>query len=462
MTQAKLRLHVSGETAGRIMDGAGAAKSEQVHAVHFDTPDHALSAMKASLRIRHLPDRQVQTIRTPQGERDKLVEGDVPVVEASGPLGDISAPDLIPVFTTRYTRRSWSVEEAGRTVDVAVDEGEVTAGDRHVPIRDLVLTGDPSALVAVARRLAGHAQIAPLSKAERGYRLVGLAPLRLKATEVPLEATMTAATAFRQIAWSCLNQFRQNEDLLATTRMAEPLHQARVALRRLRSAFSIFRPMLGDSGADLREGLRELASELGQGRDLDVLLLRAPQGPLGTRIRHAREAAHDAVAEVLASDRTRVLVLDLAAWLHAGDWLRDEARATLREEPVTIFAQDALFRYRRKVKKGGKGLATLPDEVRHDLRKDAKKLRYAAEFFTPLFAAEAAKRHRTFLGALETLQDHLGDLNDLATAPELLHRLGIRDEPGAADLLAKGRRKRLLREAEDAYDELIDAKPFWA
>ncbi|WP_435168608.1 CHAD domain-containing protein [Falsirhodobacter sp. 1013] len=461
MTQAKLRLHVSGEMAAQIMDGAGAAKSEQVHTVHFDTPDHALSAMKAFLRIRHLADRQVQTIRTPQGERDKLVEGDVPVVEASGPLGDILAHDLIPVFTTRHTRRHWSVEEAGQTVDVALDEGEIAAADRHVPIRDLVLTGAPSALVAVARRLAGNAQIAPLSKVERGYRLVGPAPLRLKATEVPLEATMTAAAAFQQITWSCLNQFRQNEDLLAT-RMAEPLHQARVALRRLRSAFSIFRPMLGDSGADLREGLRDLASELGQARDLDVLLLRAPQGPLGTRIRHAREAAHDAVAEVLVSDKTRGLLLDLAAWLHDGDWLRDEVRKTLREEPVTVFAQDALSRYRRKVKKGGKGLSTLEDEVRHDLRKDAKKLRYAAEFFSPLFAAEAPKRHRTFLGALETLQDHLGDLNDLATAPELLHRLGIRDEPGAADLLAKGRRKRLLREAEDAYDQLIDAKPFWA
>src|SRR3546814_15334806 len=74
------------------------------------------------------------------------------------------------------------------------------------------------------------------------------------------------------------------------------------------SAFSIFRPMLGgDVKVRLGEDLRWLASELGDARNLDVLLERARPGALHDRIEVARQAAYDRVEGVLARSEERAV-----------------------------------------------------------------------------------------------------------------------------------------------------------
>ncbi len=114
------------------------------------------------------------------------------------------------------------------------------------------------------------------------------------------------------------------------------------------------------------------------------------------------------------------------------------------------------------MRKDGRDLVEADDEARHQVRKDAKKLRYAAEFFAALFDRKRdRRRYKRFVAALEGLQDHLGALNDLATAPDVLARLGVSDNPGAAVLLAPGNKKVLLEDAEESRDGLIDAKRFW-
>ncbi len=106
---------------------------------------------------------------------------------------------------------------------------------------------------------------------------------------------MTAAKAFQHIVQTCVRQFRLNENLLSDGRQPEALHQVRIALRRLRSAFSIFRAMLDqDVSPGLRDELRWLASELGEARNLDVLLARSQPGPLHDRLETARVAAYAA------------------------------------------------------------------------------------------------------------------------------------------------------------------------
>ena len=56
-------------------------------------------------------------------------------------------------------------------------------------------------------------------------------------------------------------------------------------------------------------------------------------------------------------------------------------------------------------------------EQRHELRKELKKLRYAVEFFAPLYPA---KRVDPFLKHLKKLQTVFGDLNDAATVRAML------------------------------------------
>ena len=62
------------------------------------------------------------------------------------------------------------------------------------------------------------------------------------------------------------------------------------------------------------------------------------------------------------------------------------------------------------------------------------------------------------MDALESLQDSLGALNDLAAGPEVLDRLGLLDLPGAGALVEGGDRAPLLKAAAEAHDRLVGTR----
>src|SRR3546814_5486970 len=80
-----------------------------------------------------------------------------------------------------------------------------------------------------------------------------------KAEPVALAGDMATAQAFQHIVQNCVRQFRLNEALLLIGRDAEALHQTRVALRRLRSAFSIFRPMRSEEHTSELQSLMRIS-----------------------------------------------------------------------------------------------------------------------------------------------------------------------------------------------------------
>lgn len=452
----------------------------QQRSVYFDTPDRALAAAGMSLRIRQIKQRRIQTIKAAgtsaaglfeRPEWEIPVSDEVPVIDDTTPIQSLlgsKAGDLTQVFEIDMARRTWNITKGDAAIEVVMDRGTISAGERHSSVCEMELelkSGSPEALFDLARRLdeAAPVRLGVMTKAERGYLLAQALQRSVKAEPVPLAPEFTAAEAFQRIIQACIRQFRLNEDLLLPARTPEPLHQARVALRRMRSAFTIFKPVLGvDAAHDLREGLRRLAGELGPARDLDVLLQRARPGRLRDRLRAEREAAYDRVEEVLTLASSRSLMLDLIEWVSSGPWLTDPAAEEARNLPAREFAADALSRFRRKVKKGGRDLENVEDEARHDLRKDAKKLRYAAEFFVPLFGGKGEKSsQKKFVAALEGVQDQLGALNDLATAPQVLERLGVDDDPEASALLAGGKKKPLIAAAAAAHGNLIEADRYW-
>nr|WP_280952247.1 CHAD domain-containing protein [Mesorhizobium sp. WSM3862] len=102
------------------------------------------------------------------------------------------------------------------------------------------------------------------------------------------------------------------------------------------------------------------------------------------------------------------------------------------------------------------------DDTRHKVRIAAKKLRYAAGFFEPLYNGKTeAKRHRRFIEAMKGLQDHLGSLNDIATAPDMLAALELLDVHGAKDLFSADDKSKLLEDAAEAHDALANTRRFW-
>jgi len=90
------------------------------------------------------------------------------------------------------------------------------------------------------------------------------------------------------------------------------------------------------------------------------------------------------------------------------------------------FARAVLRRRHRRLVRRAAACATGGPQERHALRIAAKKLRYAAEFFAPLFPGRHA---RAYAAALAGLQDVLGRGNDAATAARLAAELGAGGEP---------------------------------
>ncbi|WP_274427105.1 CYTH and CHAD domain-containing protein [Chelativorans sp. YIM 93263] len=448
--------------------------------VYFDTPARDLSGAGFQIRIREAGGLRIQTVKATgtetaglfaRPEWEQPIEDDSPVIDDTTPLRALlgaKAHEIGPAFEVHVERRTWNVTQNGTVIELVLDRGEIVAGERRTPVCEIELelkSGSPSDLFAFARRIDAIVplKLGVLNKSERGYRLLGPAIRTVKAEPIALSLDMTAAAAFRHIAGACLRQFRLNEVLLDFNN-AEALHQARVALRRLRSAFTIHKPMLEDGRFDhLRQELRWLASALGEARDLDVLIARSNGEEVRAKLEAARADAYDQARMALASPRARSLMFDLSEWLALGEWLMLPSGEEVREQPARDFAAMALDRFRRRVKRSGGDLADIDDSARHELRKDAKKLRYATEFFAALFDRKRQKRrHKKFLSALEALQDHLGALNDLATAPELLARLGLDNDPAAAALLEPGKnRAELIEEAAEAHDMFVDAKRFW-
>jgi triphosphatase len=270
----------------------------------------------------------------------------------------------------------------------------------------------------------------------------------------------------------------------------EGLHQMRVALRRLRAAISLFSDMLPDPQSDaLKAELKWIMGELGPARELDIFLKRVVKpvadrkGPgIAVLSRELRKRRADAFARAQAaveSARFRALVFDTAAWIEAGDWTRNpnDLAGMLRDRAITPAAADELRRRWKSILKRGNRLAALDPQRQHKLRIQAKKLRYAAEFFAGAFPRKkSARRREAFVAALEQLQDALGDLNDIAVHEEMSKRLL---EGAAADGKRRGGRAKkafaagrlsgreeariaaVLKDAECAYAAFAGAKPFW-
>lgn len=475
--EVELKLEIEADAAEALarhpaLAGRARRSLRQV-STYYDSDKAALRKAGYSLRVRAAEGRFVQTVKhgangsaglfdRPEWERDIEGPGLDEAALAATPLGGLLKPklraSLAAVTVSDVERTIWLLEWQGAEIELILDRGTIRGDTREKPLDEIELElkrGEAAALFDLARALARDLplRIGVLSKSERGFALAdGRLGRVAKAGPIRVDPEADAGAGFAVIAHACLKHFRLNEDLVAK-RDPAALHQARVALRRLRAAFSLFGPIVrDDEGVRLREELRWFTAQLGDARNLDVFLGRSDlNAEWRPKLEAAREEAYDRVIAALGSQRLRMLLLDLVAWLAIGAW-RQEPR-----QPLRSFALDRLDRRWRKVRKAGGRLRDVDEEARHRFRIDVKKLRYAVEFLEGL-DTRTAKPRKAFLGALEAIQEHLGALNDAATARILLEGLDLEVPAERSD--AKAERRHLARAAK-AFDKLRAVGPFW-
>ena len=436
-SELEIKLLIPAAAAGTVaahplLRGAAAPKLQRQVTTYFDTPGWDLAHMGASLRIRRRGKARVQTLKLrdaagqafERGEWEWPVTADAPdrALLATTPLAALLAtmPAFAPVFATTIERRLHLLERDGSVIEVALDAGQVQAGDAVEPILELELelkSGPAAPLfgLAAALQAALPLTLGAESKAERGWRLSTGRPRGVtKPGPVVLPPGASAAEAFRRIIGAGLAGLLAN---LPAAAEVEGVHQLRVGIRRLRAALALFAPLLDpEPTGRFTTELRRLGQVLGAARDWDVFCtetLAAVPGAAGLRpaAEAARAAAHRALAEALAGPALSAMVLGLAAWAEA---------APVPDSRLAAALPRLEHRLARKTRRRGRRIRHRPPEDLHALRKAVKKLRYGVEALAPLHKRKQASG---FLAGCAALQAELGLLNDAGMAAVLAGRL---------------------------------------
>jgi CHAD domain-containing protein len=215
----------------------------------------------------------------------------------------------------------------------------------------------------------------------------------------------------------------------------------RVGLRRLRTICALFRRDIpSPSFQAVNSEARWLMQQLGPARDWDVfvettvtrLVTAAPDVDLGglrEAVEQQRKSSYAALQTVLADPRCSRFLLSLGHLVERRGWrdeIDSEALAVL-SQPMPTFADKILTRLHRKALKRGAHFRQLNTDAQHDLRIDLKKLRYAAEFFLPLYATQP--RAKRYVSRLARLQAILGRARDIASTRILLDPIRQDDQP---------------------------------
>ena len=486
----------------------GAPKRGTLRSIYLDTPEHALKKAGIALRLRRDGRRWTQTVKTKGQIHGGLSQ--VGEVECPAPGGRVrlqAIPDLsireevlrqvngaqlLPVCETVIKRAASELSlEDGTRAELAIDVGEIRAEGRSAELREAeieLLEGSPTGLFDIAHKLfpEGGLQFSRLSKSARGYLLAEegrieppLAPQNAGA--IAVDPDQIAEQAARDVLRDCLDQIATNFVVVRKLDDIEGPHQLRVGLRRLRSVFSVYRSALQSPEMErLNSEAKWLGQEVGRLRDLDVVAndIVGREAAL-----HLDEPGLSALAEVLARqagerrDHVRKLVagaraqgflIDLAQFVETRGWLvpADFAQTGRLAVPVVDLALRGLNKRWKKVGKAAQGLETLTAEQRHALRKELKKLRYAVEFFAPLFSS---KRVAPFLKRLKRLQTIFGDLNDAATVRQMF---ADTQAPGAGDWTSQRavgwvigasqvRAELGWSKAQVLWRDLQEPRPFW-
>jgi triphosphatase len=500
--EAQLRRHAG--LAGRRI---GSRRTQSLVTVYYDTPDHELSAAGIALRLRKVGRRWVQSIKFgkgggiglfSRGEVEKPAPGGRLVLDGPGPDNlhseinrIVGGGTLSAVFETRIRRVTDRLRlEDGSEVELALDHGEVVAGEASQPIREAemeLVSGEVGALFDLAEMLfsEGPVRFATESKAAQGYRLArGESAPEIRARHagtLSFQPDATVESVARDVLRDCFAQIAANMAVIADTDQVEGPHQLRVGLRRIRTAFSVFGASLGkEAFAALSEQARTLGRVVGGLRDIDVLIGEVVQehtreldadarDALGSALEARRAEVRTEVREALARPESVKFLFDLGRMIEGRGWLApsDYSQTARLGAPVGEIAPALLDKRYKKVVKLGRHLRKLDAEELHELRKELKKLRYTADVFDVIYPG---KKVKGYVKSLKSLQDKFGSLNDAAMAAEFLGGDAApgRNDPaaqravgwilGTLDLRVREDRPSLFQ----CWDDFAREKPFWS
>lgn len=424
-----------------VPGGHVALTTEHLESTYFDTADRDLLARNFTLRRRTGSTDTGWQLKVPAGlARTELRLPPTGGTGVPAELADLllaarAAKELRPVAIVKVTRTIHRVCAADRVLaEIADDDVHATAlgtpatARRWREVEVELENGDEPLLAAVGARLR-QAGARPSKHRSKLARTLGEPP------PAPKPRTRTAGAVV-------LAYLRAQRDVLvsgdfALRRGDAPIHDTRVAVRRLRSTLRTFGALF-DPGATetLDVELGWLGQLLGEVRDREVLrahladtLAGVPPelvlGPVAARIEEHLHSAqlrhHGDLLAAMSGNRYGCLIAALDGWIRT-----PPCTAAAGKPPEALLAivaradRKATKRLRAALGPGG------DDPALHRARKAAKRARYAAELAADVPTGKSARKElRRRVKALNKRQEVLGDQHDSVEAAALLRELGI-------------------------------------
>ncbi len=464
----------------------GRPRYQTVKAIWHDSPDRALLARGETL----VESRGTWRLERAFPGAETWLPGAPPPI-----LAEAADVALLPGLPTPLAplvafegRRGVTVHAlAGGSVTLTVERGMLRAVTAEGAAARIRLSGDQAAVREAALLIAAAFPVTlPLTSlaAEAIALATGWTPPPRHAGSPVLPATVqTVTAAMAHIAGHLLDVLLWHAPRL--DQGPEAVHQMRVAVRRARSAVSLFHAAFAAGALEpVRVTLKTLNARLGSTRDWDVFTgetLPGIRAAMPEDERLARLAAgadrrrrehHKTLDAWLSGQAFRLLVLDLAWFIASDSWRLpavqpdpDPAAFLPEAEPaLTEFAGVVLHKRWKRLVAAGKGMDDLDIPSLHAVRLRAKRARYAAEMFAALYDGKGPRR---FIYRLSILQQRLGVLNDGAVATALLTELG---GPGGRHAYAAGvvtgfmaaRAEGLRPRIAAAFTKFRHQPPYWS
>lgn len=395
---------------------------------YYDTADGDLQTHGVLLRRRDGDDDTGWQLKVPDaGGRVEIrtASSGTPPAELTDALTGIRlGKPLVNVATIRTTRDRYRITDRKRDrLCAEVDDDSVLAsvGHRLLAWREIEVELGPAAR-SFPRQLTERLTNAGATPSRYRSKLARVAqsPRQVPTTETGAGQALTTYLAEQ------INAIFDGD--LGLRRGSDPIHDTRVAIRRLRSTLRVFGELLDqDAIGDVDVELKWFAGLLGEVRDCHVQRRHFRQalnelppelvlGPVANRINTDLQSyqlrARKAVAEAMDSQRYLALLTTLQRW-------RTDPPLS---EPPSLKALSK--RARRAERKADRRLTEAidagDDMLLHRGRKAAKRARYAAELRIPVDkqAKSTAKRYKQF-------QRILGDHQDGVVASATLRRLAL-------------------------------------
>lgn len=399
---------------------------------------------------------------------------DFPSPLAARLVAELEARRLDPIATHVARLERWAVlDEQEKTVAwIEEAQHEVTPARSRSgrPVRAkrvqlCAVRGYEREFEALAEALAAVAGLTTTADESFDPQMLLGRPTRRPGRWPVLQPDVGALEGLTRILRAQLVLLRANDAGLRQQRDAEFLHDARVALRRMRSLIGQLGSILARSERDfLGPELRWLASCTGPARDLDTLILelrltepelRADLGPALLELEGARARAQAALVAQLDSERHAVLRerLQAAFGMRTNPTL---AGKRALEPFARVLAKRLRRRMRQVATRAGNLAPSSPALDLHELRIACKKLRYLLECCRGLVPRDALAG---VTARLKALQGALGTVQDAEVHAQLVRQHLLASEAlGPRAHLALGRfLERSARQAESArqrYGEL--------